>query len=109
MHSSLEIDHLARKLIDAPGDIRIPAEEIVLDLIDVVLKTRNDGAVLIDDLVQDRVEHCLWPHRQQAGVSLQACSHASQVRRLCMADGHNEVGPDKDVKLAELNPLLNID
>jgi hypothetical protein len=33
----LELDHLARQLVDVPGDVRVPPEDLGLYLLDVVL------------------------------------------------------------------------
>jgi hypothetical protein len=58
---ALELDHLAGQLVDPPGYRGVALEQLILDLVDVVLQARDDGGVLIDDLVQDRVEHRLGP------------------------------------------------
>ena len=72
--------HLARQLVDAPRDLRVAAEDLGLDLVDVVLEAGDHGGVAVDDPVQDRVQHRLGPEAQQVGVALHAAADRGQVR-----------------------------
>ena len=105
---ALELDHLAGQLIDPAGHRGVAAEELVLDLVDVVLQPGHDRRVLVDDLIQDRVEHRLRPEARAAPGSAPAGARtAAQVGRLGVPDGDDEVRADEHVQLAELD-LLHI-
>ena len=101
----LELDHLAGQLVDAPRDLRVAAEDLGLDLVDVVLQAGDHGGVAVDDRVQDRVQHRLGPEAQQVGVALHAAADRGQVGGLAVADGEHEVRADEHVDLAELDLL----
>ncbi len=101
----LELDDLARQLVDAPRHLRVPAEDLSLDLVDVLLQPGDDRGVAVDDAVEDRVQHGLWAKAQELGVVLHPASHDGQVRSLAVPDGQHEVRADEDVDLAELDLL----
>ncbi len=106
----LEVDDLARELVDALREIRAAlAEQLVLDLVDVVLQAAGHGVVLVDDLVEDRVEHRLGTAREQVGVLLESPPHLREVGNLGVTHGHDVVGADEDVELAELHRLGLVD
>ena len=58
----------------------VVAEELMLDLVDVVLEPRHHRGVLVDDLVEDGVEDRLGPETQQLGVLLEPVAHRGEVR-----------------------------
>ena len=99
------MDHLARQLVDATGDARVPPEDLGLYLLDVVLEAAHDGPVVVHDPVHDGVQDGLRPTPQELGVGFEALAHHAHVRRLAVADGDNEVRTEEDVDLAELDPL----
>ena len=105
----LELDHLAGERVDAPGDLLVPVEELVLDLVDVVFEARDDGTVLVDDLVEDGVEHRLRAERQQFGGRLHPFAHPGQVRGFGVTDRDDEVRSDEHVQFAEFDPFLVVD
>ena len=70
---ALELDHLARQLVDAPRDGGAAAEDLVLDLVDVVLETGDDRLVAVDDVVGDAVDD----RDRSAGEQLRAAPRAS--------------------------------
>ena len=47
----------------------------------------------------------LGPPPKEIGVGLEALTHHAHVRRLAVADGDDEVLPEEDVDLTELDPL----
>ena len=52
-HGAVELDHLALQEVDALGRIGALAEDLLLDLLDVVVDPGDDGRVVVDDLVDD--------------------------------------------------------
>ena len=111
MHGPLERDHLAREVVDAAGEhlVVVLAEQLVLDLVDVVLEPQHDRLVLVDHLVDDRVEHGLRAERQQFRGLLHPRAHVRQVGRLRVPHRHHEVLADEHVQLAELHHLLRVE
>ena len=67
----------------------------------------SKGTVLIDDLIQDRVEDRFRAETQQLRCLLQPAAHLGKIRRFGMADCDYELGTDAHVQLAELH-LLHI-
>jgi hypothetical protein len=67
----------------------------------------SKGTVLIDDLIQDRVEDRFRAETQQLWCLLQPAAHLGKIRRFGMADCDYELGTDEHVQLAELH-LLHI-
>ena len=49
----LEHHHLAGQLVDPLRHVPVAAEQLVLDLVDVVLQAGDDGEVVVDDPVGD--------------------------------------------------------
>jgi hypothetical protein len=105
----LEQDHLPRELVDAPRHALVPAEDLVLDLVDVVLEPRDDRGVVVDHPVHDRVEHRDRAAPQQVGPRLERLPDARQVGGPVVAHRDDEVGPREDVQLAELDGLGLVD
>ena len=85
--------------------VRVAAEHLGLDLVDVVLQAGHDRGVAVDDAVEDRVQDRLGTAAQQLGVVLHAVAHGGQVAGLAVSDGEHEVAADEQVDLAELDLL----
>src|ERR671910_541712 len=103
---SLELDHLARELVDPARHAGIAPEDLGLYLLDVVLETVDHGSVVVYDPVHYGVQDRLWSTAQLLGVGLQSLAYSAQVRRLSVAHAHHEVFSHKEVDFAELDPLL---
>ena len=91
----LELGDLAGQLVDAPGHLGIAAEDLDLDLVDVVAEAGDDGVVAVDDAVEDRVEHRFRAAAQEVGLALQPVPNGTEVGCFAVADGEDEVGPTK--------------
>src|SRR5919107_3877657 len=102
----LELDHLARKLVDPARYVGITPEDLGLYLFDIVLEAVDYGTVVINDTVHDGVQDRLGSAAQVLGVGLQLLAYPPQIRRLAVAHGHYEVFSHKEVDFAELDPLL---
>lgn len=102
---ALELDDLAGQLVDAPRHRGIPAEDLGLDLVDVVLEARDDRQVAVDDPVQDRVEDRLGPEPEQVRVALETAPDGGDVGRLRVPERDDEVPAHEEVDLAELDLL----
>jgi len=102
---ALELDHLAGQLVDAPRHLRVAAEHLGLDLVDVVLESGDHRRVTVDDLVHDRVENCFGTAPQQLGIAFDPAPDGGQVGCLGMPDRHHEVRAHEQVHLAELDLL----
>jgi hypothetical protein len=99
----LKLDHLPGEFVDAASDLRVAAEHLGFDLVDVVLQPGHHWGVAVDDGVEDGIEHGLWAPGQQVGVSLHAAAYGAQVAGLAMADGEYEVAAHEHMDLAEIN------
>src|SRR5918994_3110801 len=104
----LELDHLARELVDPARHVGITPEDLGLYLFDIVLEAVDYGPVVINDTVHDCVQDRLGSTAQVLGVGLQLFAYPAQVRRLAVAHAHYEVPSHKKVDFAELDPLLLI-
>src|SRR5918993_3098161 len=102
----LELDHLARELVDPARHAGSTPEDLGLYLLDVVLETVDHGSVVVYDPVHYGVQDRLWSTAQVLGVGLQSLAYSAQVRRLSVAHAHHEVFSHKQVDFAELDPLL---
>src|SRR5919107_2664967 len=102
----LELDHLARELVDPARHAGITPEDFRLYLLDIVLETVDYGPVVVNDTVHYGVQDRLGSTAQVLGVGLQLLAYPAQVRRLAVAYAHYEVFPHKEVDFAELDPLL---
>jgi len=67
---ALKVDDLPRELIDASGQrvIVAVAEQLILDLVDVVLQARDNGLVLVDDLIEHGIQHASGPMASSSGL-----------------------------------------
>ncbi len=101
----LELDNLTGQVVDAPGHFGVAAENLGLDLVDVVLQSGHDRRVAVDDGVHDRVENRFGTQSQQVRVVFHAPSHGREIRRLAVPYGQHEVRADEDVQFAELHLL----
>src|SRR5829696_5874486 len=102
----LELDHLARELVDPARHVGITPEDLGLYLFDIVLEAVDYGPVVINDTVHDGVQDRLGSTAQVLGVGLQLLAYSAQVRCLSVAHAHYEVFSHKEVDFAELDPLL---
>src|SRR5919107_2737027 len=102
----LELDHLARELVDPAGHAEIATEDLGLYLLDIVFQAVDYGPVVVYDTVHYGVQDRLWSSAQMLGVGLQLLAYPAQVRRLTVAHAHHEVFSHKEVDFAELDPLL---
>ena len=100
---ALKVQHLARQLVDAPGDLRVTVEHLAFDLVDVVLEARDDRRVSVDHGVEDGVEHRLGAEREQLGSAFETAAHNRQVGAFGMSQSDDEVGADEHVQFAELD------
>src|SRR5918994_1554329 len=103
---SLELDHLARELVDPARHAGIAPEDLGLYLLDIVLEAVDYGSVVVYDSVHYGVQDRLWPPTQVLGIGLQLLAYSTQVRCLAVAHAHHEVFSHKEVDLAELDHLL---
>src|SRR5918995_2916898 len=102
----LELDHLARELVDPARHAGIATEDPGLYLLDIVLEAVDYGYVVVYDTVHYGVQDRLWSTTQVFGVGLQLLAYPAQGRRLAVAHAHHEIFSHKEVNLAELDPLL---
>ena len=101
---SLEFDDLSGEFVDPTRQRRVPAlEELVFDLVDVILEPGDYRGVLVNDLIDDRVEHRLRAETEQLRGALEPLAYLAEVWRLRVADGDDEVLSCKDVKFPELD------
>ena len=100
---ALELDDFAGQFVDPPGDGGVAAEQLVLDLVDVVLQPRHDGHVVVHHLVHQRVEHSLRAVAQEVGAPLQLPSHLGHPAGLGVPDGDHEVLAGEHVEFAEFH------
>ena len=78
---AVELDHLALEEVDALGRVGCSSSKTsVLDLLDVVLDARDDGLVVVDDLVEDRPDDRGRAELQQIGVLLQLAAAPASAR-----------------------------
>jgi hypothetical protein len=105
----LERDDLPGQLVDAPRHVRVAAEDLHLDLVDVVLQAVEDGEVVVDDPVQHRVEHRHRAVREQVRVALQPVADLTELRLGGVPDGDDEVRAEEQVHLADLDDLVGVD
>src|SRR5215207_5474576 len=102
----LELDHLARELVDPARHVGITPEDLALYLLDIVLEPVDYGSVIVYDTVHYGVQDRLGPTTQVLGVGLQLLAYSTQVRRLSVTHAHHKVFSHKEVDFAELDPLL---
>src|SRR5829696_4506459 len=81
----LELDHLARELVDPARHVGITPEDLGLYLFDIVLEAVDYGPVVVNDTVHDGVQDRLGSTAQVLGVGLQLLAYPAQVRRLAVA------------------------
>jgi hypothetical protein len=77
---ALELDHLAGQLVDAARDRGVAAEDLDLDLLDVLLEPGHDRRVAVDHAVEDGVEHRLGAAGEELRVVLHAMPYGAEVR-----------------------------
>lgn len=105
----LEFDHLAGEFVDALRDVGLAAEDLGLDLVDVVGQARHHGGVAVHDGVEDGVEDRLGTVGEQIVVPFESPAHRREVRRLAVPDRHHEGRADEHVQLAEFDGLRRVE
>src|ERR687898_1175110 len=78
----LELDHLARELVDPARHAGITSEDLGLYLLDIVLEAVDYGSVVVNDTVHYGVQDRLGSTTQVLGVRLQLLANSAQVRCL---------------------------
>jgi hypothetical protein len=73
------------------GLLRSGGEDLALDLLDVLAEAGDRRAVVVDDTVDDRVQHGSGAVREPLGVGLQGRPYAVQLAGLAVANGDDEV------------------
>ena len=77
---ALEFDDLGEQRVDAFGHRRVAAEQLVLDLVDVVLQAGDHRRIFVDHLVENRVQDRLRAHAQQFRGALQPVPDQAEIR-----------------------------
>ena len=111
LNRPLKPDDFAREVIDAARQhfVFCFAEELIVNLVDIVFESSDDGLVLVDDLVKHRIENRLRALREQSRVSLETITNVRKIWRLGVPHRDNELWAHEDVQLAELDSLGLID
>ena len=109
LDGAVEGDDLAGELVDPLRHRRVAAEDLLLDLVDVVLQALEHGQVVVDDPVQHAPEHRVRAVGEQLRVVLEALADHREVRLVGVPDGDRELGPEEQVQLAELDHLDGVD
>ena len=94
---ALEAINIARRVARA-----LLGEDLVLELLEVVLQRLHHREVLVDDEVHQRIKHEARPLGEERGRPLAARPQPLVGRQRAVADRHQVVVPDEDVRLAEL-------
>ena len=106
---AVEVEHLALHRVDPLGRVRaVGREHVVLDLLDVGLDRLHHRLVVVDDPVDDRVQHGAGAEPQQVRPALDLQPHVVQAA-LAVAHRHDEVAVDEQQDLAGLEVLLGFD
>ena len=87
----------------------VAAEDLDLDLVDVLLQAGDNRCIAVNDAVEDGVEDRLRTLREQLGILFHAMAHGAQVGRAAVANGDDEVLADEYVDLAELDLLFLVE
>ena len=109
VHRAVELGQLATQEVDPLRLVAALAEDVDLDLLDVVLDPRHDRLVVVDDLVRDRPDGGGRPFAQELGLGLQALARLVQLARRAVADDDHVAGAREDVHLAELDLLAVVE
>ena len=78
----------------------LPGEDALLELFDLVGHHVDHGKVAFDDGVQENVEHVGRAMPQEIRFEFGARSDIGKAHACRLADGQDEIGPDKDRGLA---------
>ena len=76
-------------------------QQPLLDRVDLLDRRRHHRHVVVDDIVEQRVQHVVDAVRQQLGRGLAALPHRRVGLRRAMADADDVVVADEDAGLAE--------
>src|SRR3954453_17712546 len=107
---TLHLEHLALEAVDALRRVRgVVGEDLLLDLLDVDLEALHRRLVVVDDAVDDRVEHRAGPAAQEVGPPLDRLADRVQIARVAVANGDDERRVDEEHDLAAADHLLAVD
>ena len=79
----LKLDHLAGQFVGAAADVGVAAEDLGLDLVDVVFEAGDHGGVVVHHPVEDGVEDGLRPAAQQLGLVPPSVAAPGRGRARC--------------------------
>src|SRR5258708_14260890 len=107
MDRAIEVRDLAAQIVDSFGRRDRAGEDGAFDLFDVGFEVGDDGAVALDDLVQDCPEYRVSAKCKQFGVLFEPRARAVQLTRDALSNRNDEPRPDENADLAEIDfPLL---
>ena len=105
---AVELEHLALEAEDAPGRVGpLGGEDLLLDLLDVAFEPVGDRAIVVHDLVHDRVQHRSGTVCEQLGLLVQFAAHVAERARLTVPNRHDEGLVDEQDDLARLDQLCS--
>ena len=108
MYCPVEVRDLATEQVDPFGRGHGAGEHRLLDLVDVLFKTRDHRPVPVDHLVEDRPQHGRRPEPEKLGVPLEAGPCRGKLTGHALPDGDHEVRPDEHADLAEVDLLTGV-
>ena len=102
-----ELEHFAPQAVDPLDRVgALRREDLRLDLLDVLEHAVDHRLVRVDDPVDDGVERGAWAQREELRLLLEVLAHVAETAGLAVADRDQEVGPDEDHHLADVDQLL---
>jgi len=106
----VELDHLALQQVDALGRVGAGVrEDLPLDLLDVLVEPVDDRLVVVDDPVEDGVQHRPRAEAEQVGPALDLLADVAEGAGRLVADRDHELGADEEHDLAELDGVVGVD
>src|SRR5215204_4931513 len=106
----VELDHLALEQVDALGRVAaLVGEDLGLDLLDVLVEAVDHRLVVVDDPVEDRVQHRPGAEAEQVGPALDPLADVAEGAGRLVADRDHELGADEEHDLAELDGVVGVD
>ena len=104
----VEVEGLALEPVDLLDRVGpLGGEDLALDCLDLAVERLGDVAVIVDHVVEDRVEDDAGAVGEQVGAMLDPLPDRAQ-RALAMADGDDEVGVDEEQQLADFHRVAGI-